>query len=488
MDTRPPPRKRSRLLRFVTIAFMAMVIAATSAFTPLSSSVTAPAVTEPVVADQASPAQPRVMPVVDETMQNPPDPDVVPSEPIQPRVRYNAYNVPGMANWNNSVTDLTVEGGQAGIEANLNDPLFVANMEALRNLGTRPTLRPDKDAVYERAEHLWDNPDELEAAAEMLMSQIVEWEVASSDRPFWMQTVRLGAGDATRPDIENVRFDIPQGTFLSVTFDNGRVQKFRFESGMAPIIGIKPRPEPVPAASTTGGSASPSSNVEYDPVWDRLAQCESGGRWDINTGNDYYGGLQFALPTWRDFGGNEFDSMPNEASKLEQIIVATRTWHQQGWGAWPSCTRRLGITEPPGPAPSLEQPAPAPAAPAVQPVAHTSSIADEIVRIAHEQIGEPYVWGATGPNSFDCSGFIYYVFNEAGVDIPRERAHQYVDNGSGVSFADMRPGDIVISNLNRDPSHIGIYIGNGKKIHAPGRDRVVEISDVGSPDRIRRLV
>ncbi|MTV25110.1 hypothetical protein FTX61_06720 [Nitriliruptoraceae bacterium ZYF776] len=78
----------------------------------------------------------------------------------------------------------------------------------------------------------------------------------------------------------------------------------------------------------------------YDPVWDRLARCESGGNWSINTGNGYYGGLQFSLSSWRAVGGSGY---PHQASKLEQIERAERLRAQQGWGAWPSCSRQLGL-------------------------------------------------------------------------------------------------------------------------------------------------
>lgn len=71
--------------------------------------------------------------------------------------------------------------------------------------------------------------------------------------------------------------------------------------------------------------------------WDAIAQCESGGNWAINTGNGYYGGLQFALGTWRSNGGS---GMPNHASREEQIRVAENVLATQGIGAWPVCGRR----------------------------------------------------------------------------------------------------------------------------------------------------
>ncbi|HJR40286.1 MAG TPA: transglycosylase family protein [Nocardioidaceae bacterium] len=78
-------------------------------------------------------------------------------------------------------------------------------------------------------------------------------------------------------------------------------------------------------------------------TWNRLAQCESSGRWHINTGNGYYGGLQFSPSTWRGFGGRKFAWNAHRATKAEQIRVAERVRRVQGWGAWPACSSRLGL-------------------------------------------------------------------------------------------------------------------------------------------------
>jgi hypothetical protein len=76
-------------------------------------------------------------------------------------------------------------------------------------------------------------------------------------------------------------------------------------------------------------------------VWDHLAQCESGGNWHINTGNGYYGGLQFSLGTWHAYGGS---GLPSQHSREEQIAVATRLRDASGgYGAWPACAARLGL-------------------------------------------------------------------------------------------------------------------------------------------------
>ncbi|WP_396893558.1 transglycosylase family protein [[Mycobacterium] wendilense] len=71
--------------------------------------------------------------------------------------------------------------------------------------------------------------------------------------------------------------------------------------------------------------------------WDAIAACESGGNWAINTGNGYYGGLQFSMSTWRANGGT---GSPHTASKAEQIRVAENTLRSQGIGAWPTCGGR----------------------------------------------------------------------------------------------------------------------------------------------------
>lgn len=73
-------------------------------------------------------------------------------------------------------------------------------------------------------------------------------------------------------------------------------------------------------------------------LFQRLAMCESGGNWHINTGNSYFGGVQMTLSFWRSYGGLRFASRPDFASELEQITVAERGLAAQGWNAWPVCS------------------------------------------------------------------------------------------------------------------------------------------------------
>jgi hypothetical protein len=78
-------------------------------------------------------------------------------------------------------------------------------------------------------------------------------------------------------------------------------------------------------------------------VWDVLAQCESTGNWRANTGNGYYGGLQEDMGFWRNHGGMSYAARPDLASREAQIAVAEVGLARQGWGAWPACSRRLGL-------------------------------------------------------------------------------------------------------------------------------------------------
>jgi LysM repeat protein len=97
----------------------------------------------------------------------------------------------------------------------------------------------------------------------------------------------------------------------------------------------------VGAATTVAGMGFGAGAAHASGVWDRLAACESGGNWSINTGNGFYGGLQFTMSTWQAFGGS---GSPQYASKSEQIRVAQRVLATQGPGAWPVCSVKAGLT------------------------------------------------------------------------------------------------------------------------------------------------
>lgn len=97
------------------------------------------------------------------------------------------------------------------------------------------------------------------------------------------------------------------------------------------------------AAVAVGAGISLAMNVApaHADVWDRVAACESGNNWSINTGNGFYGGLQFTQSTWHGYGGS---GSPQNASKSEQKRIARNVLKGQGPGAWPVCSRKAGLT------------------------------------------------------------------------------------------------------------------------------------------------
>ncbi|MFB9313299.1 resuscitation-promoting factor [Nocardioides plantarum] len=104
----------------------------------------------------------------------------------------------------------------------------------------------------------------------------------------------------------------------------------------------EPEPEvSTPESSTKSKPSAPANFAGGSTVWDQLAKCESGGNWSINTGNGYYGGLQFNVGTWRAYGGT---GLPSDNSRETQIAVATRLRDASGgYGAWPGCAAKLGL-------------------------------------------------------------------------------------------------------------------------------------------------
>ena len=86
-----------------------------------------------------------------------------------------------------------------------------------------------------------------------------------------------------------------------------------------------------------------AANAAGTSDWDRIAACESGGNWHINTGNGFYGGVQFTQGTWAGYGGTAYASRADLATKEQQIAIANRTLAAQGWGAWPVCSVKAGL-------------------------------------------------------------------------------------------------------------------------------------------------
>ncbi|WP_327716199.1 transglycosylase family protein [Streptomyces sp. NBC_00490] len=111
-------------------------------------------------------------------------------------------------------------------------------------------------------------------------------------------------------------------------------------SGAAPVPAYAAPPPPAPGPSPL--------SVPYDCArdgwpWSCVALCESSGRWDADTGNGFYGGLQFWQPTWEEFGGLTYAPRADLATREQQIAVAQEVLAVQGWEAWPVCAKRYGL-------------------------------------------------------------------------------------------------------------------------------------------------
>ncbi|MDR3034331.1 MAG: transglycosylase family protein [Kitasatospora sp.] len=99
------------------------------------------------------------------------------------------------------------------------------------------------------------------------------------------------------------------------------------------------------AAPVAGLVTANTASAADVSTWDKVAQCESTGNWSINTGNGFYGGLQFTSSTWAAFGGTAYAPQANQATKAQQIAVAEKVLASQGPGAWPVCSVQAGLTQ-----------------------------------------------------------------------------------------------------------------------------------------------
>lgn len=160
------------------------------------------------------------------------------------------------------------------------------------------------------------------------------------------------------------------------------------------------------AFSAAGLALAPAANAAPDSDWDRLAQCEAGGNWAINTGNGYQGGLQFSPSTWAAYGGTQYAPTANQATREQQIATAEKTLAGQGWGAWPACSAKLGLNSGPTPR-DVAQPAPAaPATPAAPAAPKPVSAADHVATLSAFAEGRGLALPITGG----------YEANKAAVD------------------------------------------------------------------------
>ncbi|WP_196810061.1 transglycosylase family protein [Mycobacterium sp. 360MFTsu5.1] len=223
----------------------------------------------------------------------------------------------------------------------------------------------------------------------------------------------------------------------------------------------QPHPEPSPSQHSpvpSQDSGAPDDQAEpADPVaakpsaladtavheppqqwhanWKAMAQKESSGNWSINSGNGFYGGLQFTQSTWEESGGLKFAPRADLATPHQQMLIAEQTLKNQGPGAWPNTFVPGTTTDVPPPAShpaadaaksvphpvgdgvadaakiATDPPASAPSPPESAVVQHNSSAVSAAINMAHSMAGKPYIWGGHGEGGADCSGLVSMVVN-----------------------------------------------------------------------------
>ena len=132
----------------------------------------------------------------------------------------------------------------------------------------------------------------------------------------------------------------------------------------------------------------------------------------------------------------------------------------------------------PGPEPLVRSGTSVLAGKRTPPAAITAATGERAVALAKAQLGKPYQWGAAGPDRFDCSGLVQYVYSNLGVPLPRV-ASQQAGSGVHVDRKDLAPGDLVFFRLNGSRiDHVGIYVGKGRFIHAPNKRRPVQVDSL----------
>jgi cell wall-associated NlpC family hydrolase len=247
----------------------------------------------------------------------------------------------------------------------------------------------------------------------------------------------------------------------------------------------------IPIVSATEAHAATASE------WDATAQCESSGNWHINTGNGFYGGIQFTQQTWAAYGGLAFAPRADLATKEQQITVGERVlrtgWNgnsPQGKGAWPVCGK--GLSQTPYAALAAAPRTTTVSTPVQAATAGVTPHAAQAIAWAKSMIGKAvYVYGGTGPTGYDCSGFLQAAWAHAGVHIPRD-TYGMNSGMTHVPQSAMRPGDLILWDFpgaGASPNHVTMYLGAGQtiEIHVrPGND--VTISSVASRQRSGSIV
>ncbi len=240
--------------------------------------------------------------------------------------------------------------GREGLSLTVSTPKSVAVRVDGKNLATSSTGLTVKEALADLRVKV-DRDDRVKPGLNAPIRDGLKIAVQRVDSRTVKATEAIGFGTVKKTDsslFKGQSKTVKAGsegarvvTYRLVTVDGKTESKKALKSvvtekPVARVIAIGTKAKPAPAPSS-GGSSSGSGgaiNLARADMWDRIAQCESTGNWSINTGNGYYGGLQFDLQTWRGAGGGDFASRPDLASRAEQITVANRVYEDRGLSPW----------------------------------------------------------------------------------------------------------------------------------------------------------
>jgi resuscitation-promoting factor RpfB len=246
------------------------------------------------------------------------------------------------------VVSLTVDGETREVET------LVSTVESLLHevgveLGADDVVRPIPGAA-------------LEAGAEVVVQRVAEDEIVE-EVSLPREEVRRETDDlrkgTTKVEDEG-RDGVRHDTYRVTTVDGEETERELISREVAEeprprivLVGTfvppppppppPPRPAPAPSPTATASAPKPAPATSTSDVWDRLARCESGGNWSLNTGNGYHGGLQFHPDTWNRHKPSGYPTYAYQATREQQIVVGERVQRSQGWGAWPHCSRQLGL-------------------------------------------------------------------------------------------------------------------------------------------------
>jgi uncharacterized protein YabE (DUF348 family) len=253
-------------------------------------------------------------------------------------------------------TSRSAELGRQGLELTVTTPKTV-NIVHLGKTVTIKSLAGTVGQALTQAKIAWDSDDRITPAAATPLKvgvntigfvQVVQKSVTKTE------TVQHGTDETKSATLlEGTKKTTTKGTdgakavTYLYTYLDGKLSTTKVVASKVVtkavdeqvVVGTKPKPVDKPTTPTSTGETTPPTSS--GGAWDRIAACESGGNWAANTGNGYYGGLQFDHGTWAAYGGTAYANNANGASKAQQISIAEKVKADRGgYGAWPVCGKK----------------------------------------------------------------------------------------------------------------------------------------------------